>query len=287
MSLATAGPLETRLLRPAERTAALAHLARDPVTNLFLMDLVARVGGSGAPGELPAEVASAWDDPELVGLIALRPSVMLDASLTPAVMEALLPLVESFGVGLIKSSAPLVDWLWEALCRNGRAATPRVDRRETCYVLRPGEGDLDAPDAHPTRPAEERDLDALVHAARESLREEGRTDPFSGDRLGFQRWVRGRLHRARVVEHEGRVVFVGYADVQRPEGWLVQGVYTWPEVRKRGFATAGMRSLCREAFASGAEHIQLAVVEDNGPGQALYEGIGFEATSQLRTILFA
>jgi predicted GNAT family acetyltransferase len=131
------------------------------------------------------------------------------------------------------------------------------------------------------------DLDELVVAARESLREEERPDPFAGDPRGFRRWVRGRVPRARVVEHAGRVVFVGYADVQRPEGWLIQGVYTWPEFRRRGFAAAGVSDVCREAFAAGARHVQLAVVEGNAAGQGLYAGLGFEPFGELRTILFA
>ena len=80
---------------------------------------------------------------------------------------------------------------------------------------------------------------------------------------------------------------VAYADVQRPEGWLVQGVYTWPELRRRGLAAVGVSDLCREAFAAGASHVQLAVVAGNTPARALYEGLGFEPFSELRTVLFA
>ena len=90
-----------------------------------------------------------------------------------------------------------------------------------------------------------------------------------------------------VVECDGRVVFVAYADVQRPEGWLIQGVYTWPEFRRRGFAAIGVSDLCREAMAAGASHVQLAVVEGNAAGQGLYAGLGFEPFGELRTILFS
>jgi predicted GNAT family acetyltransferase len=79
---------------------------------------------------------------------------------------------------------------------------------------------------------------------------------------------------------------VAYADVRRPEGWLIQGVYTWPEVRRRGFARRGMDSVIREAFASGATHVQLAVVQGNDRASRLYEKLGFQAFSELRTILF-
>ena len=70
------------------------------------------------------------------------------------------------------------------------------------------------------------------------------------------------------------------------DGWLIQGVYTSPDARRRGYAAAGMSALAQEAFESGADHVQLAVVEGNEPAQRLYEGLGFEAYSRLRTVLF-
>ena len=136
------------------------------------------------------------------------------------------------------------------------------------------------------RRARDADLDDLVVAARESLREEDRPDPFVGDAEGFRNWVRGRVARARVVELDDRVVMVGYADVQRPEGWLLQGIYTWPDFRQRGLASFGVSELCREAFRAGADHVQLAVVEGNAAAQRLYESLGFKPFAKLRTILF-
>ena len=90
-----------------------------------------------------------------------------------------------------------------------------------------------------------------------------------------------------VAEVDRRVVFVAYADIRRDEGWLLQGVYTWPEFRRRGLAAAGVSSLCGRAFSKGAEHVQLAVVDGNRPGEALYEGLGFRPFAKLRTILFS
>ena len=186
----------------------------------------------------------------------------------------------------MKSAREVVDRLWPGLALRGRRAT--IDRSEYAYVLRPGAGRLgDLPADARFRAAEPGDLDALVFAARASLREESRPDPFDGDPLGFRRWVRGRLPRARVVEIDGQIGFVGYADVRRPEGWLVQGVYTWPELRRKGLAVAGMSGLVREAFAQGADDVQLAVVAGNGAALRLYEGLGFRPFDELRTILFS
>jgi len=276
-----------QLVRRSDRKQVQAYLALDPLGNLFLLDQVARLGLAHTPGEMRGEVAVARRGAAIVGVVGLRPTVVFDAAVAPEAIEAFLPFVQSLGVGLVKSAVGAIDRLWSQLAQRAPRRSV-VDRCEIAYVLRREYARLRDPAGRAVaRPARGADLDALVIAARESLREEGRPDPFSGDVSGFRRWVSGRVARARVIESEGRVVFVSYADVQRPDGWLVQGVYTWPEVRGRGLAIAGVSDLCREAFAAGADHVQLAVVEGNVPGVRLYERLGFKPFARLRTILFA
>jgi predicted GNAT family acetyltransferase len=230
-------------------------------------------------------MVGAWRAGELVAVAALRPTVALTAAPSDA-LEAFLPYLEPLGVGLVKSSTEAVDVLWRYLGR-GRRRRVLLDRLETAYAVREGEARLTDPRPHErVRAAELGDLEPLIVAARESLREEERPDPFSGDVRGFRRWVRGRVPRARVVESGGRIVCVGYADVRLREGWLLQGVYCWPEVRRQRFASTGVSDLCCEAFVAGAEHVQLAVVDGNEAGRRLYEGLGFKPVGKLRTILF-
>jgi predicted GNAT family acetyltransferase len=281
------GPLASRILGPADCDAALAYLRRDTVANLFLLDLVSRLGSPAEPGESRTEIVGAWRDGELAGIAGLRPSVVLDAAADADAIRTFLPYLESLSVGLVKSHASVVDPLWQGLSdRRERRAI--VDRAEIAYQLRAEDAQLiESRGSEKFRAAERADLSDLVHAARESLREESRPDPFSGDVRGFSRWVRGRIPRARVVEFDARVTMVGYADVQKPEGWLLQGIYTWPESRRRGFGAFGVSELCREAFAAGTDHVQLAVVEGNQGAARLYEGLGFKPFAKLRTILFA
>ena len=279
--------LTAHLVRRQERQSVVDHLARDPLGNLFLLDLAARLGSAPSPGELRTELAVARRGDAIAGVVGLRPSVVFDAAAGADAVEAFMPFLETLGVGLVKSSALVVDELWRQLRTRARRHAI-VDRYETAYVLhREHAARLPAATRLRARRAQPEDLEPLVVAARESLHEEGRPDPFTGDVRGFRRWVSGRVPRARVVEADGSVAFVGYADVRRPEGWLLQGVYTWPGSRGRGLATAGVSDLCREAFAAGAEHVQLAVVEGNGPGERLYERLGFKPFARLRTILFS
>lgn len=276
-----------QLIKRSDCAAVIEYLARDPLSNLLLLEQASRLGQAPAAGEMRSEAAVARRAGEIIGVMGLRPTVVLDATVESEAIAAFLPLLETVGVGLIKSPIGPATELWERMCQRAARRT-LIDRREIAYLVRPVDARLlPTRDRVPTRLAERDDLEPLVIAARESLREEGRPDPFEGDVLGFRRWVRGRSPRARVIESKGRVVFVGYADVRRPEGWLLQGVYTWPECRKEGFATAGVSDLCREAFEAGADHVQLAVVEGNVAGRRLYERLGFHPFGTLRTILFS
>ena len=281
--------LKVRLLTAGDRDAALVHLCANPLHNLQLVELASRLGGAWGAAEVPPQLAGAWRGRRLVGVLSLRPSLVLGAAVDEEMLDAWLPFLEAVPSGLVKSDFDGVSALWRRLQTRGRG--PIVDRTETAYVLRRTRFEVAAPPPPPEaglrwRPALDGDLDELVDAARASLREEGRPDPFDGDPSGFRRWVRGRLCRARVVEAEGRIGFVGYADVRRPEGWLIQGVYTFPDLRRRGLAAVGMAGITREAFASGADHVQLAVVRGNRAAIRLYEGLGFEPFAKLRTVLF-
>jgi ribosomal protein S18 acetylase RimI-like enzyme len=283
--MAVGNRLKARLLAGRDRDAAVALLERDPLHDLQLLDLASRLSRPAFAGEIPPQLLGAWRGSELVGVASLRPSLVLSHDADEEMIEAWMPFLAAVPSGLMKAGWQPVSRLWDRLCERGRGCL--VDRDETAYAVnRERAVRVDPAPGVKVRTAAERDLEPLVEAARASLREEGRPDPFDGDPPGFRRWVRGRLARARVVEAEGHVFFVGYADVRRPEGWLVQGVYTFPQARRRGFATAGMSAIVQEAFSAGADHVQLAVVSGNTQAERLYERLGFEPFARLRTVLF-
>lgn len=279
------GALAVARITAEDLPEVLDRLAGRPRENLLLLDLAQRLGGPAQPGEMASELVGAWRRGALVGVASVRPTLAFDAEVGPAALDALVGSLESLRVGLVKCDPRHVERLWQRLRR--RRHRLWIDRLETALALEPDAAQLVPVDAaRRVRRAVESDLDPLVFAAHESLREEDRPDPFAGDVDGFRRWVRGRVGRAWVVEEEGRVRFVGYADVRRPEGWLLQGIYTWPEARRRGHAAEGTSALCREAFAAGASHVQLAVVDGNETARRLYERLGFKPFARLRTLLF-
>lgn len=280
-----AAELRVRWLRARDRAAAQALLAREPRLNLLIIEAVRRLGERPGPGEARAEVVGAFRGSEPVAVASLQPLVAVDARATPEAVEALLPWIGTVPLGLVKTLEERTGLLWQRLRAHGRRAL--LDRFEVAEVLEArGARLVDPPPGARVRRAVAADLPRLVEAARASLREESRPDPFEGDFEGFRRWVAGRSGRATLVDVGGRCVFVGYADVQCELGWLLQGVYTWPEWRRRGLAAAGVSALCRAAFGAGADHVQLAVVENNLPAERLYERLGFRPFARLRTVLF-
>ena len=263
----------------------MACLDRAPRLNLHLTDQVLRLGEPARRGEPGPELMGAWRGREVVSILGIQPTVVLDASADSEAAAAFLPYLAGVGAGLIKGLEDAVDPVWEWLEARGRRAI--LDRIENAYALEPGAmPPVSVPAGAVFRPARLEDLDALVIASRESLLEESRPDPSVGDPAGFRRWVRSRISRARVGELDGRLVFVGYADVQCVRGCLLQGIYTWKDARRGGIAAAGVEALCQAAFAAGADHVQLAVVDGNVPAERLYEGLGFTRYARLRTLLF-
>lgn len=277
--------LRVRTLQPDDRQAALSCLERAPRLNLHLTDQVLRLGHPTRRGEPRSELLGAWRGQELAAILGIQPSVVLDASAGREAVEAFMPYLGSVGAGLLKSLEDVVAPLWDCLEDRGRRAI--LDRIENAYALELGALIPVVPPAGLTfRSARLEDLDALIEAARESLLEESRPDPSVQDPAGFRRWVRSRIPRALVGTEAGRLVFVGYADVQCDRGWLLQGIFTWKDARRRGIAAAGVTELCQRAFAASADHVQLAVVEGNVAAEQLYEALGFERFARLRTLLF-
>jgi len=279
------GRLRARRLSPGDAPAARELLRASRDENLMLIDQVERLADGTFSEEPPPQLHGAFAGDHLEGLAALRPSLSLSHGMDEKTLAVLRPALLRVPSGLLKCDRRMVASLWSLLAHAGREAI--IDRVEIAYRLAPrtpAAEDATLPGV--ARAAQASDLADLVHAARASLWEEQRPDPAEADPVGFARWVESRLARARVVCVDGRVVFVAYADVRRPEGWLIQGVYTWPDARRLGYARRGMDALMREAFAAGASHVQLAVVAGNERASRLYRKLGFEAFAELRTILF-
>ena len=199
---------------------------------------------------------------------AARRSCWTRAS-SAAALDALLPAPRAAcAAGLVKSEQAMVDAAVAALCARGRRRA-LLDRLETGYSVAP------APRGWSRAPGRARVRTAAPRGSRGPGRR-GAREPAGGEpprplrgrparlpALGG----RSRCRRARVVEREGqhRASSATPTCVATRAGCSRAST---PGPRRAAGASraAGVSALCREAFAAGADHVQLAVVEGNDAG---------------------
>lgn len=81
----------------------------------------------------------------------------------------------------------------------------------------------------------------------------------------------------RLWEDGGGPVAVAAVSRPTPNGLAINAVYTPPERRGRGYATACVAALCDEILASGRQFVTLFADEQNPTSNAIYQRIGFES----------
>jgi RimJ/RimL family protein N-acetyltransferase len=172
--------------------------------------------------------------------------------------------------------------LWRAAA--GKMPPPREDRPgQPVYVI------FEPPPAGDTglRLATEADLPRLLPACAAAHQEELGVDPIARDAESF-------LWRTRELVQEGRswlwleddvILFKAEASAWTPSAVQLQQVWVDPDARRRGYASRGLRDLCRLLLAT-TPAVTLFVRTDNAPAIALYESIGMRHALAYRSILF-
>jgi len=98
-----------------------------------------------------------------------------------------------------------------------------------------------------------------------------------GDDATLRRLVLDRIAppvRYAAMLDGGRTVAVGMSVIER--GWLgIFSMATLPDARRRGAATAVLRTLAERGVADGASRAYLQTDRGNAASHSLYEGLGF------------
>ena len=96
------------------------------------------------------------------------------------------------------------------------------------------------------------------------------------ERARARRIVARRIERGlvRVWDHGGAVAFIGFGDGPAATARIAP-VYTLPDFRGRGYASAMVGALSRELFAAGTRAIFLTTDVSNPTSNAIYQRIGF------------
>lgn len=271
-----------RTLRSGDTAAALALLRPRPLQNVFLEHVV-RAGGIGAlPGFLGYERGERLEAILLVaggGATALEVAHP-DAFEPLAQAAAELPVRPLHIVGAEEVTAPF----WEAY--RSRADDLVWTRREPFYVLSrlagPARGD-GGPLPRLAR-AGERDLDELVENSGQQYREDLKVDRQAEDPAAFRERHRLEILDGRwwVKRERGRIAFQVHVGAQNDCAVQIGGVFTPPDLRGRGRATAAVRAIA-ERLLRRHPAVSLFCDEKNEVARRVYERAGFRPLFHFRS----
>jgi len=252
------------------REQVLAFCAGDPVERVFLEDAARRGFGRF--------VAVAGRNGSLTALCHAGANVVPSGSGCGAFADTAVSMRAKMLIG----EAQAVTDLWEAGRR--RLPSPREDRpHQPVYAITEpppgGESGL--------RRARRDDLERLVPACAAAQELELGIDPVARDAEGFRWRTAAQIEDGRswLWLEDDVVLFKAEASAWTPQAIQVSQVWTDPEARGRGYATRGLRDLCRLLLET-TPTVTLFVRTENAPAIALYERVGMRKVLEYRSVLF-
>jgi len=174
-----------------------------------------------------------------------------------------------------------VTELWEAV--RGRMRAPREDRpgQPVYAISAPPE-----PGGTGLRAATPDDLELLVPACARAHEVELGVNPLRRDGEGFRWRTRAQIEEGRSwLWAEGGVIrFKAEASAWTPQAVQLQQVWTDPEARRHGYASAALRDLIR-LLLERVPTVCLFVRADNDEAIRLYRRVGMEHVLDYRSVL--
>jgi len=246
----------------------LAFCAEEPVERVFLEDVARRGLGRFSAVEEGG---------------ALRALCHTGANLVPSGRgcEAFADVAARSHARMVIGEQRAVGDLWEAV--RARMRPPREDRPgQPVYAI----SEPPPPGGTGLRAATLDDLDVLVPACARAHEVELGLNPLRRDADGFRWRTRAQIDEGRswLWREDGVILFKAEASAWTPEAVQLQQVWTDPEARGRGHASAALRDLLR-LLLERVPRVCLFVRADNGEAIRLYERVGMEHVLDYRSVL--
>ena len=277
-----------RVLGPADRDAALAVCARNPVANAFVASRLLEHRAFTPSG---GEVWGYVDHGELVSLCWAGAN-LVPVEATPPALDAFAARARRAGrrCSSILGPADAVLGLWDRL---ERPWWPARDVRADQPLLALDGDPLVAPDPL-VRRARPEETDLVVPASAAMFQEEIGFSPIGRDggvayRMSVNQLVlAGRTFVRMDSSAAGTPETVFKADLASvtPQVAQIQGVWVAPRLRGRGLAAPAMAAVCAMTRRHVSPVVSLYVNAYNAPALAAYRRVGFEQVGTFATVLF-
>jgi hypothetical protein len=273
-------PARVQPLAGALESRALTYLSAAPYENVFLIWLIEEDVQSARSGLY----AYADDENNVRGVAFFGRQVVLaaheDETIAAFAQTAPVYRFERMIVG----PRPTVEKYW-ARVRKWHAPTRIVRRSQPLLAVESGFL-RDTPGPVTVRRARANEWQTVARNSAAMIRQELEYDPDAAG-LEFGANVRAMISRGLwwVGEHAGELVFFCNAGPRSTYTLQLQGIWTPPNYRGRGLATAALGSICRELLAA-VPTVSLYVNDFNSGALALYERVGFKRVGEFATLLF-
>jgi RimJ/RimL family protein N-acetyltransferase len=266
-------------LQGTHEAAALAYLAQKPYENVFLAYLLLCDFSTMTREGLYV----AFDGDEVAGVAYFGRQVALAAE--PGAITAFAEIGRKHrSERMIVGPRTTIAAYWSEIAPNHRP--PRVVReRQFVMALEPSA----LKPVERTVVARRARIDEWTIVADNSaamIAQELEYDPMRSS-PEFTSNVRAMIERGLwwVGESYGRVCFFCNIGPWSRETAQLQGIWTPPELRGKGLATAALAALC-DRLLTMVPTLSLYVNDFNTPAVALYERVGFSIVAEFQTLLF-
>jgi uncharacterized protein len=265
-------------LSAATQRPALKYLSRSPYLNVFISHVLLH-----DPPPMRKNVAVAVEGERVLGVGYYGRQLALAAE--PAALPAFGEHAKhNRGERMIIGPRETVSAFWNAV-RSWHVA-PRLvrDRQLVMMVdrarLRPYERRATV------RHAEQREWEAVADGSAQMIRQELGYDPRPGA-PEFAAGIRQMIERKLwwVGSANGRLCFFCNAGPWCDQTVQLQGIWTPPQLRGQGLATASLAAIC-DRLLEVSPTLSLYVNDFNEAAIALYRRVGFEHVGDFQTMLF-
>lgn len=271
--------MRVETITQATRRPALDFLARSPYLNVFISHLLLH---DFAPAARQNVFIVLGDDDIVAVAYCGRPIVLAGDPDAVEPLAAHLTLHRSSR--MIVGPRDTVRAFWRLV--GERLGEPRLVR-ERQPVMMVDRGRLRAGDATVSvRRAQMSDWPAVADGSASMIRQELEFDPRR-DSASFDSGVRRTIEAKRwwVGLSDGRFCFFCNVGPWSEQTAQLQGIWTPPELRGRGLATASLAAIC-DRLLEVTPTLSLYVNDFNTDAIALYNRVGFEHVGDFQTILF-
>jgi len=273
--------VRTERISSARERDVLAFLARQPYANVFLTYLVLFDLASTTHNALHV-VLDEHDRVTGVGYFARQVVLAADG---PAAVEALAKIgMTHRGEKMIVGPRPEIEAYWSLV--RPRHEPPRLIR-ERQFVMMLDRSMLQPYDRSVVaRRARIDEWTVVADNSASMIAAELEYDPMRSS-PEFTSNVRAMIDRGLwwVGESLGRLCFFCNVGPWSPQTAQLQGIWTPPELRGKGLATAALGAVC-DRLLEVTPTLSLYVNDFNDRAIALYLRIGFKTVSEFQTILF-